>query len=421
MIKQINIKNFQSHKDSTLEFSDDLTCIVGLNNHGKSVIFRALQKCIRNIPDGKSFITDTPTQEKECNVTVVSDEGVVIRKVKNDNSSNANMYVIDREGTLEEYVKFGRTGIPEEILTCLPTSPPQIFGDVEIDLNFANQLDALFLMVGMGLPALRGKVLGKASGVDKVQRAITIGSSEGKKLKNTISNFKSQQVEIDTKLLFYKDLDDQLLQITICVNKLLLIDEDKVCVEKIQKSKDRVHAIVVEANVLQEVISKLELTDILQVKKDLAATYNMYDKLVKIGKLKIGYDIVAAEEKEIVSLLPVIEELNVFLRNTNTLLSRLLKFQQIVNQLNAVNSTLPFIDEGLPNLLQEQEDLKIKKEYYIKVVFAINNVSATKQKLLVLDPEIYGLEKQEQKAEFELELYRQEIKVCPTCNRPWNI
>ena len=66
MIKQINIKNFQSHKDSTLEFSEDVTAIVGLNNHGKSVVFRALQKCIRDIPNGTSFITDTPAQENEC-------------------------------------------------------------------------------------------------------------------------------------------------------------------------------------------------------------------------------------------------------------------------------------------------------------------------------------------------------------------
>ncbi len=421
MIKQINIKNFQSHKNSTLEFSDDVTAIVGLNNHGKSVVFRALQKCIRDIPNGTSFITDTPVQEHECNVTIISDEGIVTRKVKNDKSNDANMYIIDRNGVAEDYAKFGRTGIPVEVLDCLPTAPLQMFGDVEIDLNFANQLDPLFLMVGTGLPALRGKVLGKASGVDKVQRAITVGSSDGKKLKHIIENLKAEQEDTNNKLLVYQDLDQQLGQVTDCENQWLVIKKSKEELEAIQKGKDSIHTIVVNAKTLQETLNKLDLTNILQNKSDLTSLYAQHDKVIKVNVLKKSRDSAIIEEEKITSQLPSIEGLNTFLRNFNITLNRLIKFQQIVNPLNAINQLLPKIDEAFPDLVLMQEMLKKEKEHYATVVLAVNNVSATKQKLLVLDPEIHGLEKQEQKVEFELELYKQEIKVCPTCNRLWKV
>lgn len=421
MIKQINIKNFQSHKDSTLEFSEDVTAIVGLNNHGKSVVLRALQKCIRDIPNGTSFITDTPVQENECNVTITSDEGIVIRKIKNDESNDANMYIVDRGDEKEEYAKFGRTGIPVEVLDCLPTAPLQVFGDVEIDLNFANQLDPLFLMVGTGLPSLRGKVLGKASGVDKVQRAITIGSSEGKKLKNTIKNLEVQQDDTNNKLLAYQDLDNQLGQVIICENQWLVIKKSKEEVEAIQKGKDSIHTIVVNAKILQETLNKLDLTNILQNKSDLTLLYTQHDKAIKVDELKKSRDRAVIEEEKIASQLPSMEEFNTFLIKNNAILNQLLKFQQVVVQLNVIDQSLPRIDEVFPDLLLMQEMLKKDKEHYDKVILAVNNISATKQKLLVLDPEIYDLEKQEKDTVFELDLYKQEIKVCPTCNRPWEV
>ena len=189
MLRRLVLDNFQSHKHTEIDFSEDLTCVVGLNNHGKSAIFRGLQKCIRNIPDGNTFVSDTPKQEEECLITVYSDKGIVTRKVRIDNASDANSYIVKGEAGDVVYAKFGRTGIPEEVLNCLPADSPIVFGDVEIDLNFQNQIDPLFLMQGTGLPALRGKVLGRSTGVDNVQRAIQIGASEEKKLKSEIKHF----------------------------------------------------------------------------------------------------------------------------------------------------------------------------------------------------------------------------------------
>lgn len=52
MIKQLNIQNFQSHVDTTLEFSDGCNIIVGNSDSGKTAIIRALRWLVFHKPTG---------------------------------------------------------------------------------------------------------------------------------------------------------------------------------------------------------------------------------------------------------------------------------------------------------------------------------------------------------------------------------
>ena len=77
MIKKLHIRNFQSHKDSRLIFSDGVNVIVGNSDSGKSAILRALNWVITNRPSGDSYISNWggPTY-----VIVETEEGTVIRE-----------------------------------------------------------------------------------------------------------------------------------------------------------------------------------------------------------------------------------------------------------------------------------------------------------------------------------------------------
>jgi len=55
MIKQLTIKNFQSHKKTKLEFSDGVNIIIGQSDSGKTAIIRALNWVVNNKPSGDSF------------------------------------------------------------------------------------------------------------------------------------------------------------------------------------------------------------------------------------------------------------------------------------------------------------------------------------------------------------------------------
>jgi exonuclease SbcC len=165
MLKSLEIHNFQSHRDTKVVFSEGLTCFQGLNNHGKSVIFRALKKVVRNKPTGSNFVSDWADT---CTIILETDKGTVTRKIRSVQATDANMYII---GESEEYASFG-LDIPPAVLACLGISQPQTFSNVDLDINFQSQLDVMFLVQGDGLPSLRGKVLSRVTGVDVAQRGI---------------------------------------------------------------------------------------------------------------------------------------------------------------------------------------------------------------------------------------------------------
>ena len=73
MIKRITLKNFESHEDSTIEFSDGLNLIIGQSNQGKSSIVRALAMVVANRFDRDSVRTGA----KYCSVAVETEKGTV--------------------------------------------------------------------------------------------------------------------------------------------------------------------------------------------------------------------------------------------------------------------------------------------------------------------------------------------------------
>ena len=54
-IKQVTIKNFQSHKKTVLNLHNGVNAIIGKSDCGKSAILRALGWCIRNRSEDRGF------------------------------------------------------------------------------------------------------------------------------------------------------------------------------------------------------------------------------------------------------------------------------------------------------------------------------------------------------------------------------
>lgn len=206
MLKSLKIENFQSHTNSEIIFSPTVTSIIGLNNHGKSAIIRALKKIIRNEPEGTSFIRHGA---KETKLTLVTSLGKILRQVKVDQSNDSNLYCINDK---EKFIKFGKTGIPTEVLDILDISESQTFGELVIDINFQNQFDTLFLITGQGLSSVRGKVLSKITGIDKVQRALQLAANEEKQCNQEVKRLQNEIFSLENALQKYSNLDNLFVQ-----------------------------------------------------------------------------------------------------------------------------------------------------------------------------------------------------------------
>ena len=55
MLKELQLVNFQSHKNTNLVFDPGFNCIVGPSDNGKSVIIRAINWIRTNRPKGSDF------------------------------------------------------------------------------------------------------------------------------------------------------------------------------------------------------------------------------------------------------------------------------------------------------------------------------------------------------------------------------
>ena len=80
MIKNIYIKNFQSHVDSKIEFTDGLNIITGSSDSGKSSVLRALLWVVNNRPSGDSIRNWNIADKETTSVSVLLPESVISKE-----------------------------------------------------------------------------------------------------------------------------------------------------------------------------------------------------------------------------------------------------------------------------------------------------------------------------------------------------
>lgn len=125
MIQQIEIKNFQSHKQTVLNLSAGVNLIIGKSDSGKTAILRALNWLINNKPAGDSFRSSWGGTTQ---VDIVTAEDDMIQRIKSDKES---IYAAGED----TFKAFGQ-GVPDEISKLLNIS----------SLNIQYQMDSPFLL-----------------------------------------------------------------------------------------------------------------------------------------------------------------------------------------------------------------------------------------------------------------------------------
>lgn len=125
MFTELELLNFQSHKNSVLELHPNVNVIVGETDSGKSAILRALYWVAFGKPSGESIRRWNVS--KPTSVSITLEEGTTISKVR---GSSENYYQMSDE----IYKGFGRS-VPDVIANALNVKP----------INFVRQLDPPFL------------------------------------------------------------------------------------------------------------------------------------------------------------------------------------------------------------------------------------------------------------------------------------
>jgi len=404
MIKSIIIENFQAHEKTVIELSPNVTAIIGLNNHGKSSIFRAFQKVIRDIPEGNTFITKG---KESCSITLVNDFTTITRKVKSNQSSDSNVYIVGKT----EFVKFGKTGIPEEVINSLEVSPIQSFGDIEYDLNFQHQLDPLFLITGTGLSSIRGKVLSKITGVDICQRGVQYVAGEIKKLNQEIkrNDIAKQQLQqkIETFEKFNFDyINNSIKEIEIKLDKSNNIIKD---ISTLEESISFLQKISSQAKITKKIIKSLDI----DLSSSLETLSNIFSAIDLLNNIQ--YIIENQQKCEKISKinLPDLEEI-INIRESIT------NLESILSELNTLtfnfNRAVSLSEISIPSNILDLENIKKVLDELYNIQYILEELSNNiKTKELVFSVREDELES----ANLELQKLKINLKVCPVCQRPF--
>ncbi len=216
MIKSLEIKNIQSHKNSRLEFSPGINALIGSSNNGKSAILRALNWAVNNRPLGVEVLLSNwaydskGKQNEEMSVTVEKENSTLIRR----KTKSENEYVID--GEVLEAIK---TDVPEEVRKFFMLS----------ETNMQKQQDAPFL-----LSLSSGKIaeyFNRIVRLDIIDRVLSNAESSRRKMKNQLESSESQEKKLEKELEKFEWIDS----VEKLIEKIKVLDSKN---EELSETKD---------------------------------------------------------------------------------------------------------------------------------------------------------------------------------------
>ena len=196
-IKKLKLVNFQSHKDTEIDFVNGFNCIVGSSRSGKSSIVRALNFMFFDewsntyVRNGADYAA----------VSILLDNDVYVERRK---GSVNEIIVKQPDGTSKVFSTFG-IDAPPEVKTLLAVHPVAIDADYTVNINVADQDSPLFLLPASA-PA-KTKFLNRLTGFHIVDAAIRDIRTEKTYSVNTRKNYVASLVTRQEDLKKYEKLD----------------------------------------------------------------------------------------------------------------------------------------------------------------------------------------------------------------------
>ncbi|ERN53352.1 AAA family ATPase [Alkalihalophilus marmarensis] len=200
-IASLRLENFQSHLDTTIEFSAGLNVLVGQSDSGKTAIIRGVRWVLFNQPRGTDFMR---VGADFARVTLTFTHGVTIVR---ERTSSKNRYII-KEPNKEDLVLEGfGIHVPQEVLDAHGMEPLRVDRDHDLIIHLSQQLDGPFLLEQTS--SLRAKTIGRISGAHFLDMAIRDTSKDLSGLNQRVKMEETELEHLTGELEPYQTLDKQ--------------------------------------------------------------------------------------------------------------------------------------------------------------------------------------------------------------------
>jgi DNA repair protein SbcC/Rad50 len=270
VFQEINIKNFQSHKETKIQFENGVNVLVGSSDQGKSAILRAMLWAINNRPlgtddivshwarDNKNKIADT------MSVKIKTENGIVTRK----RTAESNEYILKDNANNQKTFEAVNKDVPKDISDFFKLT----------DVNIQQQHDAPFLLSASASDV--AKYFNKIVRLDVIDTVLGNVESERRDINKKIKETENEK----------KSFEKQLEDFDWIEKAVLLADKIKIIDDRINELDDGWQ--VIDAEVKDYLIQKNFLKDFPDIK-----TAKLF--IEKIESINIDYDLLSELEKSI--------------------------------------------------------------------------------------------------------------------------
>lgn len=198
-LKRVRLENFQSHKNSIIDFDRGLNVIVGPSDSGKSAIIRAIKWALYNEPSGNYFIREGET---EVSVMLEFSNNIKVKRLRN---KSKNIYILyNRDDDEIIFEGFG-SKVPQEIIDLLRIKKISLDTNESDAINLGEQLDGAFLLSEKA--STRASAIGRLIGVNLIDDALkeTLKDVRNISIEKNIINEKVKKTQ--EELLTYSYLE----------------------------------------------------------------------------------------------------------------------------------------------------------------------------------------------------------------------
>jgi exonuclease SbcC len=186
-LESVELRDFQSHQHTEIEFHPGVTVIVGSSDKGKSAILRAIRWCWQNRPLGTSFVRQHSEGDTSVSLTVSGHRIVRTRTAKQ------NSYEVDGEA----FEAMG-SDVPEVVEALLGIG----------EINIQDQLDPHFGVLDP--PSQLAAKINAATNLDRIDALLRELQSRSRAAKRKRDDAQEEANKVQAKLSnpVFKLLDD---------------------------------------------------------------------------------------------------------------------------------------------------------------------------------------------------------------------
>jgi len=332
MIKRVEIQNFQSHKNTVLEFVPGTNVIIGESDAGKSTIFRAINWVITNRPLGDTFRSDWGGDTR---VTIYTAEGDVIERIK---TATRNVYIVNGKAL----TAFG-SEVPEQVSEILRMD----------EANIQSQMDVPFLLAVS--PGEAARLLNKAASIDDIDYTISNLRGEYQKISNNIKFNEGKLKDYEKQIKHYDNLPE-------LEEKLGRVEEVEKELEKHEQKLGKLTQLVAE---------------VIRIHSELEKTKNIQQITQKFEQILSGYNDYEEQRKRLDKLEQVAHKVKIrkaYLKST----------QYIDDCFTLVQKTY----------YEEYQKYQTKQQTLFKLKRIVGNMTTLNQSIQRIEREISQLEKE---------------------------